>query len=232
MNIRIVSLFAMLMASALSIVAKTTKYELKVNNFTELKVVDDIDVIYRCNPDSAGLAVFEAAAEQASGILFQATGTKLHIELSPDAPRQGLPVITVYSTYLNKVENAGKGRLTVYSPAPGAKLKARLIGNGRMTVTGIENQALEASIDTGNGTLVVKGKCEVAKLSNTGSGQLQADELTARQVKCSVWGTGSIGCSASETLSVLGAGSGQVYYLGSPSIKNRSIGVKTLPLNQ
>lgn len=231
MKRQLLTIFSLFLASTVACMAQVTNYELKINDFSELKVVDPIDVVYKCNPDSAGLAVFSSDAAHASGIIFQPSGVKLQIELSPESPRTGLPVVTVYSTYLTRVENASTGRLTVYKPAAGPKLKARLVGNGRLTVEGVDVHAMEASIDTGNGTIVVKGHCESAKLSNTGSGQLQADELTAKQVKCSVWGTGSIGCSASESLSVMGAGSGQVYYLGEPSIKNRSIGVKALPLN-
>lgn len=231
MNKKLISILTGLIATVLACNAEVTAYELKVNDFSELKVVDQIDVIYRCNPDSAGLAVFKAEASHASGIIFQPNGTKLQIELAPESPKSGLPVVTVYSTYLTKVENAGTGVVRVYDPSRGPKLKVRLVGNGRLMVEGVDVHMLEGSIDTGNGTVVVKGKCDSAKLTNTGSGQIEADELIAKQVKCSVWGTGSIGCSAEETLSVTGAGTGQVYYIGDPSVKNRSIGVKALPLN-
>ena len=231
MNKKLISILSGLIATVLGCNAEITNYELKVNDFSELKVVDNVDVIYRCNPDSAGMAVFKAEASHASGIIFQPNGTKLQVELAPDAPKSGLPVVTVYSTYLTKVENAGIGTVRVYDPARGPKLKVRLIGNGRLMVEGIDVHLLEGSIDTGNGTVVVKGKCDSAKLTNTGSGQIEADQLIAKQVKCSIWGTGSIGCSAEEALSVSCAGSGQVYYLGNPSVKNRSIGVKALPLN-
>ncbi|MBO4945032.1 MAG: DUF2807 domain-containing protein [Muribaculaceae bacterium] len=211
--------------------AQTTDYELKVNDFFELKVVDPVDVVYRYHPDSVGMATFRTDAAHASGILFQQSDKKLTIELSPEAPRTGLPVVTVYSTSLIKAENGGAGKLTVVRPQRVPKFKAKLIGNGRMQVEGVEAQSVEASIATGNGTLIVSGKCDIASLSNTGSGQLQADELQARQIKASMWGTGSIGCNPAESLSVTGAGSGKVYYLGQPAVKNRSLAVKALPLN-
>ncbi len=50
--------------------AEPTRYELDVKDFTELKVTDGINVDYRCNPDSAGKAVFNTSPELASAIYF------------------------------------------------------------------------------------------------------------------------------------------------------------------
>ena len=39
---------------------------------------------------------------------------------------------------------------------------------------------------TGNGEIAVSGQADVAKLSSTGTGQIQADELKAREAKCRI----------------------------------------------
>ena len=53
------------------------RYEVKLNDFTELKVNDAVNVIYRSNPDSAGIAVFNCQPALASSIMFSPQGAKL-----------------------------------------------------------------------------------------------------------------------------------------------------------
>lgn len=211
---------------------EVTRYDLKVNDFTELKVVDNVNVIYRCVPDSAGHVVFNATPSHAAAFIFQPDGAKLGIELAPEVAQnpEGLPTVTVYSTFLSRAENDGKATLRIDNAAAGAKIKCVLVGNGRLVARGLNFTQVEASLMTGNGEIVVSGKCDVAKLSSTGTGQIQADELVAREAKCRVVGTGSIGVNASDALTVSGMGSGTVYFIGTPTIKNRTLGVKTKPL--
>lgn len=58
-----------------------------------------------------------------------------------------------------------------------------------------------------------------------------ADEVAAKHVKCTLMGTGAIGCASKETLSVKGVGSGKVYYIGKPVItKSKLSNVKIVQL--
>lgn len=88
------------------------------------------------------------------------------------------------------------------------------------------------AIRTGNGHLVVTGTTRDANLKNVGTGTLEASGLKSENTKCHVLGTGPIDCNASVTLSINGAGSGKVYYGGSPSkITNRSLGIKAISVD-
>lgn len=209
-----------------------TRYNLKVNDFAELKVVDDINVIYRNHPDSVGQVVFFATPDQASSLIFQPDGAKLDVRLSSEVASnpQDIPTVTVYSSYLTRAENDGKSHLVVENVASGPKFKCVLVGNGRLTAKNLSFSTVEASLMTGNGEIVVSGEADIAKLSSTGTGQIQADELKVREAKCRIVGTGSIGVNASESLTVSGMGSGTVYYIGNPAMKNRTLGVKTQQL--
>ncbi|MCH5319088.1 MAG: DUF2807 domain-containing protein [Paramuribaculum sp.] len=222
-------LIALILMSLTVLADEPTRYELNMNDFIELKVTDGINVDYKCNPDSAGKVVFETVPNLASQIIFVPGGDKLEIQLATieSGSYKDLPVITVYSTFLTKVQNSGDSTLRVLNIAPGPKFKAKLIGNGTLSIRDIETIQLDASINTGNGTIVISGKTQSASLKTTGAGTIQADGLKAQTLKCSLWGTGSIGCDVSESLSIFGAGSGTVYYRGNPIIKNRTIGVKT-----
>ncbi len=211
--------------------ADPTRYELDVKDFTELKVTDGINVDYRCVPDSAGKAVFVATPDMASALIFTPGNGKLSVQLaSKEIDRSKLPHITVYSNFLTRVENDGDSTVRIISLVPGPKFKARLVGNGRLVVRDVKMSNVDVSIDTGNGSIVIYGEADNAKFTCTGSGHIQADDLKAENVKCNMWGTGSIGCAPVKTLNILGAGSGKVYYKGNPEIKNRSVGVKAFTL--
>lgn len=219
---------------AMSILARAeivSHYELNVGDFKELKVADGINVDYRCNPDSSGIITFNATSDIASVITFTNNKKRLEIELSPEvADIKDLPTIIVYSQFLTKVENYGDSLVRVLTVTSGPDFKARLIGNGRLVVRNINALQVDASINTGNGQLVIYGKCNNVKFNNTGTGNIQADDLVAQKVKCVQVGTGSIGCYASEELIIYGA-SGCVYYKGNPEIKNRAIKVKVIEID-
>lgn len=213
--------------------ADLVKYELKVSEFHELKVVDGINVVYSCNPDSAGLAVFTCPSSQASAFIFNNKKGKLSMQLSTESVgTSNLPVIHVYSTYLVKVENSGDSLVKVVDIAEGPKFSAKLIGNGRLVVRNIKATEVNGAISTGNGTLVMSGKCEHAGINFMGTGVIQADELEASTVSVKASGTGSIGVWPVKSLSVMGAGSTKVYFKGSPEVKNRSVGIKTIQLGE
>lgn len=225
-----------LLASVAAVSAQNyTRYELDVNEFSELKVIDGINVDYVCNPDSAGKAVFHATPDMASQIIFKPDKNKLEIQLVPVEERinREVPKVTVYSTYLTYAENDGDSLLRVLTVAPGPKFTAKVIGNGRLSVRNIKASLVEGKLETGKGVIALYGTCNDARLSCTGTGQIQADGLTAKDVSCMILGTGTIGCNPSSTLTVKGGGSGTVYYVGKPEIKKKfSPGVKVKSIEE
>lgn len=212
---------------------ESTLHELNIQDFTELKVIEGINVNYVCNPDSAGKAIFTSSNKYASMLIFNNKNSKLEIQLTTNgSSHQDLPTVTVFSRFLSKVENSGDSTIIVYKTAPCSNFKARVIGNGKIIIRDIDVANFDGSIDTGNGQLIVSGACQNAKLSNTGTGTIQADELKSDNTNCRMLGTGTIGCNTNKTLNVSGASSGKVYYKGTPQkIKNRSIGIKIIPLD-
>lgn len=213
--------------------ADLVKYELNVGEFHELKVVDGINVVYSCHPDSAGLAVFTCPSSQASAFIFNNKKGKLSMQVSTEhVGVANLPVITVYSTYLTKVENSGDSLVKVVNVAQGPKFSAKLIGNGRISVHDVKATEVSAAISTGNGTLAITGVCDHANFNFMGTGVIQADDLQTQTASVKAGGTGSIGLWATKSFTVMGAGSTKVYYKGSPEIKNRSVGIKTFPFGK
>lgn len=213
---------------------KTGAYDLKVADFSKIDLVDGFNVEYHCSDDSAGIITFETTNDIASKILFEVKKEKLVIQKAfhgPDEMRLGLPTIHVYSRFLTEVRNSGDSTLVVNSPKSTVKFKAEVIGNGRIVVRDIDCSKFDGAINTGNGTLVVSGKCIDATLTNTGVGTIQADGLQADRASCRFFGKGTTGVWATEVLQVKGALPGKLYYRGTPAkIKNYSVGVKIIPM--
>lgn len=227
-----------ILAAAVSAVecmsAQKSLYKLEVGDFSELKVTDGVNVEYVCSTDSAGWAYFECDPGMADNLMFTNKNSKLNIQLATFEGEKpaGLPTIKVYSMTLQKVVNSGDSTVRIIKALPVRDFKVTIVGNGTIVVNDINCHKVAAAINTGNGHMVINGVTSRASLKNVGAGTLEASGLQAEEVKCNVLGTGSIDCNASVSLTVSGAGSGKVYYGGTPSkISNRSIGVKAYSMD-
>lgn len=228
---RLLPLLALLALTVTALRAET--FSLNVGEFSRLKVADGINVDYhRCESDSAGLVIFECdSKELASVIGLTNQKEKLTVSFTTtNEEHTDIPTVHVYSSYLTAVENAGDSLVRVMSVKSCPEFKVRQIGNGRVVVRDITATKVSASISTGRGSVVLYGKCDVASLSLTGTGLIQADGLSANTVRIKVLGTGSVGCYAQKELRITGMGSTSIYYKGSPSISNKAVGVKLEPL--
>lgn len=200
-------------------------YILNVGDFGELQVGDGINVIYVCSSDSAGYVTFDTTADKAPMILFSNDKNTLKVQLQTDGQMiKSLPTVTVRSKFLLKAENSGDSTLTVISPAAGAELKLRVIGNGTLVAKGIHATTVEGKIDTGRGHMVLQGVAQWIKLRTVGTGSIEAGDLKADNGSFLIGGTGSVDCYVTGELNIKGLGSGKVYCKGSPSVKNRTLG--------
>lgn len=230
----ILSIVSILLASLSALGQNIQRHEVKVGDFTQLRVINAINVDYKSHPDSAGIAVFQAPVNLVNVIMFINNGKgKLSIELDlADTKPDNLPTITVYSRFLTSIENIADSTVRAFNINAGPKFKARLEGNGRLSLREVDTEDLSAKVFTGRGQLAVSGRCTNASLSCAGPCAIQADMLSASKVKATVNGTSTIGCHADTELTIMGIGSGTVYYSGEPLIKNRSVGVKAIAINK
>lgn len=196
------------------------KYVLRIGQFDRLKVTDNVNVVYRCNPDSTGLAAYHAAPSFADAFIFTLNKSTLRVQVSTeDVGQPGLPTLYLYSDFLSYVENTSDFTVKIETLAPCPEFKAVEMGNGTVTVDNVRANKVIAVLNTGNGTVNISGECREAELRMVGTGLIQADLLKADVVKCGILGSGSIGCWPIETLNVKGIGSTKIYYKGEPTIK-------------
>lgn len=231
-----IMLSVMGLCTAMSVSSQTVKhYNIDIKDYTELKVTGDINVDYYENPDSAGYVSFDATADISRMITVRNQKGRLEVQLVNDEKIavDNLPVVRVYSNFLTKVENTGDSTLRVIKAASCPAFSCKVTGNGHLVVRDIRANEIGCSLMTGHGSIVINGKCTEASLSLTGTGTIQADGLEAKTVKCRNTGTGTIGCYATDFMQVSGAGSGTIYYRGTPHIKKGlAVGIKIEPIDQ
>ena len=220
--------FLLLFLSTLAItplMAQDHTYTINVDEFSKLKVVNDIAVRYVSNPDSAGMAVYTCEDRMADAIIFTNKGGTLKVSLHTDYVflTGYLPTVTVYSSYLTSAENNSKASMEICNPTPCPEISLKQVGNGSIKADNIKATNVKATIATGKGIITLSGKADYAKYEMLGTGQIIADSLEANDVSCKVMGTGSIGCWPLDTLSVSGLASTTVYYKGNPTIKKTGV---------
>lgn len=209
------------------------EYKLTLGNFTELKVNDPVNVEYNCSVDSIGQVYFVCDPSVVDKLMFTHNKKSLSIQVADDYDGT-LPLVKVYSTNLERVENGSDSTIIIASNRPTTTFKARVMGNGTIVINELETSTARLNIMTGRGQIrVADGTAFKAKYSNVGTGTIQAGNLKATQVGCTISGTGSIDCTATETLTISGIGSGTVYYGGHPAkVSNRSIGIKAIAIDK
>ena len=235
MKIRIINSIVLVLAMSLACQAQVTRHEVKLRDFTRLSLLDDINVNYRCNADSAGLAVITCTQEVADHLIFSINNNgRLSIQVDDAFERQGnLPTITLYSKSLDEIENSGDSTLRISGLPPMKTFKVRLTDNGKIIARGLRASKLELQILSGKGKLIADGSCDELALRLVGTGEIQADDVIATSVTCRIMGTGTIGCNVNGgELKVSGSGTGKVYYKGNPSkVTVRKLGtIKAIPM--
>ncbi len=222
-------------AMAFSVTAQSKHHVINVGDFTEVKVVSNINVDYVASTDSAGMICF-TADDDAVVNLIEASLKKgrLRIAVKNDENKSvtgvDLPTLRIYSSFLQKVENEGDSTVRVLTSTPVPNFSARLIGNGALVVREVKATSVDCSLLTGHGRMAVYGSCTDARFNLAGTGIIQADGLQAVNANCFATGTGEIGVNA-QKIKISGAGSGTIYYTGNPAItKSLAIGIKVLPM--
>lgn len=225
----------LIVAMTVTASAQVARHEVKVGNFTRLVVTDNVNVNYRCNADSAGLAVINCTQDLANHLIFSLNDKgRLSIQVEDEYERQGLlPTITIYSSSLDEAENAGDSTLRIAGLPAMKAFKVRNIDNGKVIVRGVRASKLELQTLSGKGKIIADGSCDELAIRMVGTGEIQADNVLAGTVSCRIIGTGSIGCNVNGgELKVGGSGTGKVYYKGKPSkVTVRKLGtIKAIPM--
>lgn len=206
-------------------------YHRTLGQFNKISVVDSISVVYRCIQDSTGSAAFSSDPDIADAIMLQIDKGELKIRISTEAVGSSrLPVLYLYSDFMQHVYNSSNATVTIDNPAPVPTFKAVQVGNGTINTKGLKATTVEGKIQTGNGTITFEGTCDLAKFNMLGAGAIQADLLKAEKVECKSVGSGTVGCWPEYSLKINCLGSTKFYYKGEPTIRKKG-GGKLIPID-
>lgn len=224
-------LFALIALSASAQAADLRTYVINVGQFDKIKIDDNVNVVYRQDPDSTGLVSFRGKEKFADAFIFSVNNGTLRVQVTTDdVDNPELPVVHIFSDFLTSVTNSSDYEVLITDLAPCPELKINLIGNGTITVDDIKATKLTAGLTTGNGTINLSGDVKQACFRMLGTGTIQADRLLASSVDCKIMGSGSIGCWPMDKLNVRGIGSTKIYYKGNPKVKKAG-GGKLFPMD-
>lgn len=228
---RILYILALVLCSVSAVNAASVQtYRNNLGLFNSVKVLDNIRVVVKCNPDSTGYAVFSTTKQLASAPMFSISKGTLKVQVSTEyVNNPNLPTIYLYTDYVNYVANSSPNTVTVINPGAVPTFKAVLMGNGSIIADNIKATEVSASIISGNGTISLSGNAEKCSYTMMGTGVIQADCLSTDIASCKIVGSGSIGCNVAQKLDVRGIGSTKIYYKGNPKIKKVG-GGKLIPL--
>lgn len=219
------------LVASVCVMAQSRTYRLEIGRFDKVKITDNVNVVYKSAPDSTGIAVFEGRQEFANAFIFTNSKGKLLIQVNTeDVNNPELPVLYIYSDYLTDIENSSEFTATVNNTVSVPSFSAKQIGNGKIVARDLNAGEVNAHLATGKGVISLAGSCDRATYKMVGTGLIEAGDLKALEVKCSILGTGDIICWPEKKLDVRGIGTTNIYYKGNPEIKKVG-GGKLKPIN-
>ncbi len=131
-------------------------------------------------------------------------------------------VESTLTTEALKVNLAGSGIIALQDTVRAGKVKTNIAGSGTARVTYVACDTFKGEI-AGSGEIFVAGTANEASFSIAGSGDVHGFDLVVANLKGEIAGSGTIEIHATNDINVKGAGSGNIYYKGSPKNVNSSI---------
>lgn len=137
------------------------------------------------------------------------------------APTEDI-VYAVTVVTLEAVEVSGSGEILAPDVNAGT-IAATVSGSGDIFMTDMEVGDLAASI-SGSGYIEVTGVATALEVTISGSGDLNAEALSADTATISISGSGNSVVNVSDELSADISGSGSIEYLGDPTVESEVSG--------
>ena len=125
-------------------------------------------------------------------------------------------ILTVSTPVLEGLSISGTCTFTAFDTINADSFSLRVSGAGEGRAQ-LDVESLSVNI-SGVGSFDLSGRADIADLRLSGTGNVRALPLQSREAVIRLSGTGSVGISCSESLSVIASGAGSVEYRGSPSL--------------
>ncbi|WP_407404083.1 GIN domain-containing protein [Sodaliphilus sp.] len=201
----------LVMLTSLNAVAQVEDFDINVGDFTQLVVDNNIDVVYKPSTTLAGHVQFKATKKVANNLIFKTSKKKLTIQVAEDMMgKDQTPLLTVYSSTLVFAENNADSTVTVFVPKGVKEFTAVSSRNGDTKLEEVDVEKLTVRIKTGWGDIYASGKCDLLVVRGLGTGDLNVQELEARNADVRYTGRGVVRCDVTNELKLKGAGGANV----------------------
>ncbi|KAB7647486.1 head GIN domain-containing protein [Polymorphobacter fuscus] len=134
--------------------------------------------------------------------------------------------IVITMPALHAVRGSGSGDITADSGS-GPAFEAALAGSGDMRISRINSPSVTLRT-AGSGDITASGQCTNAKVSISGSGDMQLADLACTNVDIGISGSGDVAARATGTANVRISGSGDVTVTGGARCTSRTSGSGTV----
>ena len=176
---------------------------------TEMSVLQDSEYAFELTMDANIFDYIDVRVED--GVLTVDVTNGARIKSMKGKVSVSLPEI-------KEIAAAGSGDIILSEcKMPAAASRLSVTGSGSISAD-IEAESVFAKI-SGSGNILLRGKSENLKCSVSGSGVIQAFDLPAINVDCTIAGSGSIEVNAQKILAAKIAGSGSVLYRNTPEVR-------------
>ena len=142
----------------------------------------------------------------------------LHIYFSRNVRDVDNLTITVTAPAFDAFDISGSAEVIVHDPLDGISLDVDISGSGDLDITDVAYDRIDLKV-SGSGDILLKGATDQSITFNvSGSGNIEALDCPTPKAIVKVSGSGTVKCHALDTLRATVSGSGDVFYLGNPSL--------------
>ena len=120
---------------------------------------------------------------------------------------------------LEKIDMGGVGNFMLNGSVEAETLTVNFKGVGNFEGMDLQSNTIKATYE-GVGNLELAGKTDLLELRSEGVGNVNTEELKAKDAVVKARGVGSVKCYASESIDLTNNGVGSITYFGNPVVDN------------
>lgn len=195
----------------------TSSRQQSFSRFTQLEISGDFDV--KLIPSTEHKIVVTADENILPYIKIDQDGKTLKIRYknNTNIRNKGDVKVVVYMETLRDIELAGSGKVVTASRFTSDEhMEFTIAGSGNLDLD-VQCPDIEISIG-GSGTAEMEGKTRDLEVNIGGSGDYKGENLLSENATVSIGGSGTAKVHASIKLEANIAGSGDVFYVGTPEV--------------
>jgi DUF4097 and DUF4098 domain-containing protein YvlB len=188
--------------------------------YSEIHLSIPGELVYQQKPDNKPYLQIATDDNILPLLEFEISKNRLRIKCKDNANiRPSQLIVYTHSSYLNRIELAGSGKVHLKEKVKSKDMVIRISGSGKVVSDDLSCEKVQLSV-TGSGNIKLKGVGDDAACTITGSGNIDVSGYTARNVNCMITGSGNAVVFAEEKLAATVTGSGNVKYKGNPPTIN------------